>query len=204
MNPFDNAGAKNLSSAFYNKYYNDNNTRYLILGINPGRFGAGITGIPFTDPKRAIDQCGLQFEDDLKHEPSSVFVYEMISAYGGPEAFYRKFYINSVCPLGFTSKSTNGKEVNYNYYDSMELCRAVRGFIIQNIKKQIALGIHTQVCFCLGTGHNFRYLQALNNEYTFFKSIIPLEHPRYVIQYKSKSKQKYIDKYIDAFSALPA
>jgi hypothetical protein len=203
MNPFDDARAKKLSSAFYNKYYNDNNSRYLILGINPGRFGAGITGIPFTDPKRAIDQCGLPFEDDLKHEPSSVFIYEMISAYGGPEAFYRKFYINSVCPLGFTFKSTNGKEVNYNYYDSIELCGAVRGFIIENIKKQIALGVHTHVCFCLGTGHNFRYLQALNKEYTFFKSIIALEHPRYVIQYKSKSKQKYIDKYIDAFRALP-
>ncbi len=52
MNPFkENDTIIPVSSAFYQKYYNDNNPRHLILGINPGRFGAGVTGIPFTDPK---------------------------------------------------------------------------------------------------------------------------------------------------------
>jgi len=29
--------------------------------------------------------------------------------------------------------------------------------------------------------------------------VIPLEHPRFIMQYKSKSKDLYVKKYIDAF-----
>jgi len=36
-----------VADEFYHKYYNDYNSRLLILGINPGRFGGGLTGIPF-------------------------------------------------------------------------------------------------------------------------------------------------------------
>ena len=32
------------------------------------------------------------------------------------------------------------------------------------------------------------------------KKIIALEHPRFVMQYKSKYMQEYIDKYLTAFS----
>jgi uracil-DNA glycosylase len=61
MNPFkENQKIIPISSSFYEKYYNDNNPRHLILGINPGRFGAGVTGIPFTDTKRLADKCGLK------------------------------------------------------------------------------------------------------------------------------------------------
>jgi hypothetical protein len=107
MNPFkDNDQTMPGSSVFYRKYYSDQDIRFLILGINPGRFGAGVTGIPFTDPKRLIEKCNLEFHGDLKHEPSSVFVYEVVDAFGGAEAFYRKFYINSVCPLGLFCQIT--------------------------------------------------------------------------------------------------
>lgn len=52
MNPFRDNYIFKVSSSFYRKYYNDNKPRHLILGINPGRFGAGFTGVPFTDTKR--------------------------------------------------------------------------------------------------------------------------------------------------------
>src|SRR5450759_5706643 len=49
MNPFrDNPKIIPLISQFYHKFYDDHKSRHLILGINPGRFGAGVTGIPFT------------------------------------------------------------------------------------------------------------------------------------------------------------
>jgi hypothetical protein len=201
MNPFrDDVKIMTISSGFYKKYYNDNDPRHLILGINPGRFGAGVTGIPFTDPKRLIDKCGLEFHGVLKHEPSSVFVYEVIDAYGGAEAFYHKFYINSVCPLGFKAIGLNGKEVNYNYYDNRELTNTVYGFIVENIRKQIALGVETDICFCFGTGINEFFLRKLNDDFKFFSKIIALEHPRFVMQYKVRSKQQFIDKYLSAFA----
>lgn len=201
MNPFkEEDHALRISSEFYRKYYSDNNKRHLILGINPGRFGGGLTGIPFTDPKRLISECGIAYEGKLTHEPSSVYVYEVINAYGGPEAFYRDIYINSLCPLGFTIIDQTGKEKNYNYYDSRELAATVTPFIVDNIEKQIALGCFTDTCFCFGTGQNEKFIKKLNDEHGFFKQIVALEHPRFIMQYKTKTKQAYIDKYLQAFA----
>jgi hypothetical protein len=203
MNPFKEfERTMEIAETFYHKYYNDDEPRHIILGINPSRLGAGLTGIPFTDPKKLMSECHIKYEGKITHEPSSTFIYEMINAYGGAEAFYKKFYINSPCPLGFTSIDATGKEKNYNYYDSRELIDAVKDFMIESIRKLIALGVNTDVCFCLGTGKNEKFLTKLNEEYHFFKKIIPLEHPRFIMQYKHADKRFYIDKYISAFSSV--
>ena len=201
MNPYrENPVAAEISSAFYRKFYSDNQPRRMILGINPGRFGGGITGIPFTDTKNLEKFCGLKIEGMTSHEISSVFVYEMINQYGSPEKFYSHFYIGAICPLGFTISDKNGKEKNYNYYDSRELTEIMMPFMMESLKKQIGFGFLTDACFCLGTGKNFDFLSGLNKQFRFFENIIPLEHPRFIQQYKSKEKQLYIDKYLQALS----
>ena len=201
MNPYkDNPDILPLSSSFYKKYYNDHNRRHIILGINPGRFGGGVTGVPFTDTKRLRDECGISYSGKETHEPSSVFVYEMIKAYGGTSKFFGDYYINSVCPLGFVISDEKGNEKNYNYYDSKVLSGAVFDFNVDSIRKQLGFGIQTDICFCLGNGKNEKMLRAINDAYGFFNRIIALEHPRFVMQYKAKSKQAYIDKYLNAFS----
>jgi hypothetical protein len=203
MNPFkESKAALAASTEFYMKYYSDNHPRHLILGINPGRFGSGATGVPFTDPKRLKSVLDIGFEGNITHEPSSVFIYEMIDAYGGPEKFYHDIYIGSVCPLGFTNVNNLGKHVNYNYYDSPALTKAVYPFIIDSIKKQLEMGLATDICFCFGTGQNEKFLQKLNQQHRFFKEIIALEHPRFIMQYKAKTKQFYIDKYLESFSRI--
>ena len=201
MNPYSKGNASRaISDQFYRKYYSDDKPRKLILGINPGRLGAGATGIPFTDSKRLAEACGIEAPFVL-HEPSSVFVYDVIAAYGGVEAFYRDIFIGAVCPLGFTKLNAKGREVNYNYYDSKALTDAVMPFILKALRDQIALGICTKRVFVFGNGKNYDFLCKLNTEYGFFDDIVPLEHPRYVMQYKSKQKAFYIDKYLQAFKA---
>jgi hypothetical protein len=203
MNPFrEDASIIPLSSVFYKKFYGDHHKRFLILGINPGRFGGGVTGVPFTDTKRLKNECGIPYDGKETHEPSSVFVYDVIKAFGGVEAFYSKIYINSICPLGFTSVAPNGKEVNYNYYDSAELTAAVYDFMVENIRQQIALGVETEVCFCFGTGKNEKFLRLLNEKYKFFGKIVALEHPRFIMQYKSRTKDDYINKYLRLFGEV--
>jgi len=203
MNPFrDNNFAMEVSTAFYRKYYSDHHPRHLILGINPGRFGSGMTGVSFTDPKRMVAKCHIPYSGPVTHEPSSEYIYDMIAAFGGVEAFYSRFYIHSVCPLGFTVTGDKGKEVNYNYYDTPRLAEAVYPFIIENLEKQIAIGFETDVCFCFGTGKNEAFLRKLNQEKKFFDKIVALEHPRFIMQYKSKTKQDYIAKYLKAFNQV--
>jgi hypothetical protein len=203
MNPFkeDKAVIK-IMQEFYTKYYNDNKERYFIVGINPGRFGGAVTGIPFTDPKRLVSECHIAFSGKITHEPSSVFVYDVINAFGGPEKFYSQFYIHSIFPLGFTAPGKNGKAVNYNYYDKPELTAAVYDAIVANIRTQLKFGLSTTTCFCLGTGKNELFLRKLNEKFKFFKEVVALEHPRFVMQYKAKHKQQYIDKYLTAFDKV--
>lgn len=201
LNPFRESDfANSACDAFYNKYYNDQNERRIILGINPGRFGAGLTGVPFTDPKRLKEDCGIIIDGCPRaHEPSSQFVYEAIAACGGPEQFYGKWYINSLCPLGFTKPGKTGKPVNFNYYDSAELCRAAVPFILKTLEQQLSFGVSRDICICFGTGKNALFLNRLNAEYKFFGEIIALEHPRYIIQYKSAELAQYVRKYADTF-----
>ena len=75
MNPYQDAAVFPLVKAFYEKYYNDNKTRTLMLGINPGRFGSGTTGISFTDPIRLETVCGILNMIPKKPELSSDFIY---------------------------------------------------------------------------------------------------------------------------------
>lgn len=203
MNPFrDSPQAVAVSEQFYRKYYNDHNERYMIWGINPGRFGAGLTGIPFTDPKRLLSACEIPYEGKSAHEPSSEFVYEVIAAFGGCDKFYRQFYINSPSPLGYTFAANNTKPRNYNYYDSRELMQAVRKFMIESMRQLMSIGLRRDICFCFGSGKNEVCLNEINSEFGFFDRLVALEHPRYIMQYKHASKGEYIQKYLAHLRAI--
>src|SRR5690242_10769323 len=79
LNPYQEENAFQLCEKFYGKFYHDNQPRTLILGINPGRFGGGITGIPFTDPVKLETQCGIHNDLKKKVELSADFIYAMIN-----------------------------------------------------------------------------------------------------------------------------
>ncbi|MEX0778334.1 MAG: uracil-DNA glycosylase family protein [Balneolales bacterium] len=197
MNPFSDDVIQRITGEFYKKFYSDHEPRSLILGINPGRLGSGATGVAFTDTERLRDACGIDPRTVQTREPSSTFIYKVIAAMGGPQQFYSNFYISSVCPLGFVINSQNGNEINYNYYDNRDLQHAVTPFIIESIERQMNFGINTSHCFCMGKGKNFKFLNKLNKEHGWFDEIMPLNHPRFVVQYRSKQIQEYVQGYVN-------
>lgn len=197
MHPFDDEETSRVVKEFYRKYYGDDNRRYFIIGINPGRFGGGVTGIPFTDPIRLKKECGIENDWPRKQELSSLFVYDLINAHGGSAAFYGRFFFTSISPLGFTK---GGK--NLNYYDDKGLSKSIITFAVDCFRRQISWGMHTSIAFCLGEGENFKFLSRLNSEHKLFDKIVPLAHPRFIMQYKLKTKQLYIDKYLNEFQGL--
>lgn len=199
LNPFfDNPETLLVMTKFYQKFYNDHNQRKFIIGINPSRHGAGVTGVPFTDTKRLEMVCGIEMKSAHTHEISSVFLYDVIDNFGGPELFYKEFYINSPFPLAITRRNLRGA-INANYYDDTNLFEAVKPFMIQSLKDHISLGLDTSEVFILGK-KNAVFIEKINNQEKFFDKMTVLEHPRYIQQYKSKEKQLYIDKYLIALS----
>lgn len=195
MNPYlDNPETMMVMEEFYQKYYNDQNLRKFMIGINPSRHGAGVTGVPFTDTKRLESVCGIKMQSAHTHEISSVFMYDMIAEYGGADEFYKDVYINSPFPLAIVRKAKTGW-LNANYYDDKKLFEAVKDFMIDSLKKHISLGVDISEVFVLGK-KNSEFISALNKEAQLFETMTVLEHPRYIQQYKTKEKQLYIDKYI--------
>jgi hypothetical protein len=184
-----------IFARFLHKYYNDNQPRRILLGINPGRFGAGITGVNFTAPKQLKEYCGIDHEFKNQTELSAEFIYEMILAYGGADKFYSSFFIGSVCPLGFTKQRKN-----INYYDDKELVTIVEPFIIKSLEQLLNFTIDNKICLAIGGEKNFKYLSSLNERYQWFEKILPLPHPRFIMQYRRKQKEQFIQQYLHFLS----
>ncbi|HRQ85301.1 MAG TPA: DUF4918 family protein [Flavobacteriales bacterium] len=201
LDPFNGENAQQVRrnvELFHRQFYADNRPRMLMLGINPGRFGAGSTGICFTDTKRCVADLGIPVDGLQTHEPSSDFFYRMVRAAGGPETFYGRVYVQSLCPLGFTQKGKNGTWVNLNYYDDAVLQKKITPLIVDWVNNLIATGMRTDLAACIGTGKNFTFFKKLNDRHRFFDRIIPLAHPRFVMQYKYKQLNSYVDSYLVA------
>lgn len=190
MNPYQTPDVQRIVSEFYTKFFSDNAPRVFVLGINPGRFGAGVTGISFTTPQNLRRYCGI--ENNLRDTPelSSRFIYQVVDAFGGAQAFYGQFFLTSLFPLALTK---DGK--NYNFYDDRITTATLWPAITNEVQTQLGFGADRRVAVCLGR-KNETYLRRLNDQQGFFDRIVTLDHPRYILQYKTKDAPMYLEKYI--------
>lgn len=187
-----------ITTKFYNKYYNDNNKRRLILGSNPARRATAVTGIPFEDAVHLQQETGIFINNFYINKSSSNFLYDVIKEYGGCDKFYNDFYMNFVFPLGIAKINSNNSESNCNYYKIKQFEKKLYQYIIESIKEILKFNIDTSICYCIDSGKNYEFLLKINKEHNFFKKIIPLEHPRFIMQYNLKSKDLYLKKYLNA------
>ena len=190
MNPYQEPAVQQIVREFYGRFFSDNGPRVFVLGINPGRFGAGVTGISFTTPQNLRRYCGIDNTLSDTPELSSRFVYQVVDAFGGAEEFYKRFFLTSLFPLALTK---NGK--NYNFYDDRATTEALWPAITHEVRTQLGFGYDRRVAVCLGR-KNETYLRRLNDQQGFFDRIITLDHPRYILQYKSRAVPTYIEQYI--------
>ncbi|GAB4014670.1 uracil-DNA glycosylase family protein [Spirosoma koreense] len=190
MNPYHQPEVRQIVEEFYTKFYNDNRPRVFVLGINPGRFGAGVTGISFTTPQNLRRYCGI--DNSLRDTPelSSRFIYQVVDALGGAETFYGQFFLTSLFPLALTK---DGK--NYNFYDDRTTTEALWPAITETVRTQTHFGYDRRVGVCLGR-KNETYLRRLNDQQGFFDRIVSLDHPRYILQYRSRDVNTYLEQYI--------
>ncbi|OGU61833.1 MAG: DUF4918 domain-containing protein [Ignavibacteria bacterium RIFOXYB2_FULL_35_12] len=193
LNPYENESVKSAVKEFYQIFYDDERKRIFVLGINPGRFGGGLTGVSFTDPVALRKHCGIDNQLGNKAELSSKFVYEVINHFGGVKKFFSYFFLSAIYPLALIK---DGK--NYNYYDDKKLFSSIKPHLKTSLKKQIEFGADRRIVICLGK-KNAEYLKILNDELMLFDKIETLDHPRFIMQYRKKKIDSYISQYITAF-----
>ncbi|HZH95230.1 MAG TPA: DUF4918 domain-containing protein, partial [Flavisolibacter sp.] len=107
-------------------------------------------------------------------------------------SFYSSFFIGAVCPLGFVK---GGK--NINYYDDKELLQVVEPFIVDSMNQLLVPLLNREQCFCIGEEKNFKYLAKLNTAHGWFGKIVPLPHPRFIMQYRRRFVADYIHRYLE-------
>lgn len=195
MNPYRDPAARRYVRAYLDRYYGDAGGRLLAFGINPGRFGAGITGVTFTDPVALADFCGIENDLPRRRELSSVFIYEVIERFGGVQAFTERCLLTAAVPLGFTRGG-----VNLNYYDVPALARACEPFMVKSVEKQIAIGGHRDRALVLGSGKNFEFFDRMNDKHGWFDRLEALDHPRFIMQYRRKRLPDYVERYLTALT----
>lgn len=199
INPFSGpqkGRVREVTTAFYQKYYDGHEPRRLVLGSSPARRGTAVTGVPFEDAKLLESDTGVDIDGYAVSRPSSGFLHDVIRRYGGRSRFYADFLMSFVCPLGLVRVKPGGKEVNCNYYESKKLLETLHSFLMSTLESQLAFGIDTSVCYCIGSGENFRFLSKVNEGRRFFQRIEPLEHPRFITQYNPERKEEFAEKYL--------
>jgi Domain of unknown function (DUF4918) len=197
FNPYQEPAVAELLTRFSQKFYADSHPRVALLGINPGRFGAGRTGVAFTDPAALADHCHIPNDQPRRPELSSQFVYQVVAELGGPAEFYRHFYLGSLYPLVLLR---DGK--NHNYYDSPALQRALEPEIRVALQRQVTeLGLARHAAVCLGRRNGLLF-EKLNQELGLFSKIVVLDHPRYLMQYRRRELPEHVARYAEALLQL--
>ena len=187
--PYREPDVRAVMETFYRKFFSDERPRVFIIGINPGRFGAGTTAVPFTDPV-SLERIGIPNAFPKRRELSAEFIEQVVGRFGGPTKFYRDFFITAASPVGFTRDG-----LNYNYYDERRLQDAVTPFIIRKLREQLEFRARRDIAVVLGTGKNYAFLSRLNEAQKFFERLLVVDHPRFIMQYRRKRVDEYLDKY---------
>jgi len=195
INPYGSLEVQHVVKEFYKKFYSDNNKRIYVFGINPGRFGGGLTGISFTDPVALREYCGIENSLGNKKELSSKFIYHVIEALGGTQKFFSHVYLTALYPFAILKDKKN-----YNYYDEKSLANKLNPEIVKTIKLQIEFGARRDFVIILGK-KNAKYFSVINEENAFFEKVFVLEHPRYIMQYKLNQLDFYTNKYTKLLSS---
>lgn len=195
--PFNSPEVQSVVKQMSSKYYLEAEDRIGMWGINPGRLGAGLTGLSFTDPHSVKNLLGIPTNIEGRREPSAQFIQLVIEAYGGPATFYKDVYLGAVCPLGFVR---DGK--NINFYDDKDLMREIVPFVLETMSHQHNFGVRTDSCIVLGANKLRDFFERFVQPTFGFDHVVYLNHPRYIMQYRRPEIQRHVDEYVQAIRTL--
>lgn len=186
IDPYNTPEVCRCMEAFYGRFYGDDRPRLFVFGINPGRFGAGLTGIPFTDSHALANSCGIATSLPQWQELSATFIHWVVQEWGGADAFFGHAYITGVCPLGLLLRGAN-----FNYYDDRSVLSELEPFLVDAIRRQSAFGARSPPVV-IGPGRHVQVRQRLKAEHRFFDELRAVEHPRLIMHYRRTQADQFV------------
>jgi len=191
LDPYRDPEVRRVVNLFARSAYAGEQTRTAIWGINPGRFGAGVTGLSFTDPYVLTEVLGFETSISGRREISAEFIWNVVDAYGGPTAFFRDFYLSALSPLGYVRGGRN-----VNFYDDPDFLDRISPQILSWVRQQQGAGLQADRCVVLGTGRLREVMEQRLRPHLDYTTVEYLEHPRFIMQYRRRQMEEYVDKYV--------
>ncbi|MHB1301481.1 MAG: uracil-DNA glycosylase family protein [Burkholderiales bacterium] len=166
--------------AFWQRFYGEGIPRIMVCGINPGRFGAGKTGIPFLDFMSLSKLIpGIERQDS---EKSASFFFEVVRSFGA-ETFFHTFYVSNFSSVGYLRDGTN-----LNYHDLPDVAREI---VERNFLEEIET-IHPTHVISLGkeVHESVRNLLPASIDCS-----LRLPHPSWVATYRANETNQWVSRY---------
>lgn len=167
---------------FIQQYLPEPLPQTVILGLNPGRSGAGLTGIPFLDFRslaNLLPDTPLPRNDT---EPSANFFHRVVQNVG-VEKFYRTFYVSNVAAVGFLR---DGKNCNYP-----ELPTAAQRVIEERFLAEMAQ-LQPKRIIALGREVEATVQRLFPDDSV---RISHLPHPSWIMTYRLREAQSWVRRY---------
>lgn len=167
---------------FWQTYYGGALPRVVLCGINPGRHGAGKTGIPFLDFQSLSKLIpGIDRQDS---ERTAGFFFQIVRQFG-VEAFFKTFYVTNVSSVGFIR---DGKNLNYHDLPAPALEVVERNFLqemeVVRPTHIISLGDAVQ--------QTVRKLLPASVDCS-----MRLPHPSWIMTYRGNAQDKWAARYLE-------
>lgn len=173
---------------FERLYIEPNKPKIVLCGINPGRYGAGKTGIPFIDFNSLSEMLPNVNRKDA--EPSAQFFFSVVKKFGIID-FYRSFYVTNISRYGFSRIS---KQKNVNYYDNT-IPTEVTLCLIDKFIREMSV-INPNVIIPLSTCVDYELKKQKGTGRITAEIGTRLSHPSWISTYRRKELEAWVDKYV--------
>lgn len=170
-----------VSKSFAKAYCSSPKISVVLCGINPGRLGAGKTGVPFLD----FASLSKLLPEIIRHdtERSANFFFEVVEHFGAKE-FYANFHVTNISSVGFERAGSN-----VNYYDLPE--QALK-YVYSAFFQEIMAVQPTVIISMAGSVHSTVKKLFLNSTIDISTC---LPHPNYCAfpKQRERCKARYIE-----------
>jgi hypothetical protein len=168
---------------FNQRFYANGIPKIVLFGINPGRLGAGKTGVPFVDFKSLSRLlAGISRADS---ERSAQFFFRVIEHFDA-ERFYASFYVTNVSWVGYVKDARN---VNFH-----ELPGAALQKVLDLFREEMAVVKPAKIISLSGSVHET--VRNVLRKDVDCSTVLP--HPNYC-SFESRV-ERYMSKYIESFT----
>ncbi len=171
-----------IAEQFWQQYVPEPLPQTVIVGLNPGRLGAGLTGIPLLDFRSLANLLPDTQLPRNETEPSANFFHRVVQNIGA-EKFYREFYVSNVSAVGYVRDNKN-----CNYPD---LPDAAQRIIEQRFLDEMAVLAPKRI-IALGREVEATVQRLFSGGSV---TISHLPHPSWIMTYRLREAQSWVRRY---------